>query len=144
MPKCSYCHHDISSFDADICPYCGEKNPIAKDYKTKDVTSFVDPLNEGFTLYRARSKKTMVILMATVGMFGAPYFYIGKKANGFLCLFSSLFIIALIGLLLYFFALPNALAFLIPFFALWVIYALFSLFLIRSDSLKDGNGEFLR
>ncbi len=144
MPQCKNCHRNISSFDHDICPYCGERNPIQTDYRTKDITQFVDPVSEEYKLYKSKSKKMMVILMASLGMFGVPYFYIGKFKNAVICLSISVLSILGFGFLLFFTCLGNAWAFLIPFFALFVFYACFSLTLLHNDTLKDANGEFLR
>lgn len=143
MPTCKNCHRNISKFDSDVCPYCGEKDPIESSYKTKDVTQFVDPLSGEYELYKSKSKKTMVILMMTLGLFGVPYFYIGKKKEGFIALFSSLVIIGGVGCLLFFTCLSNAWAFLIPFFALYLLYLILGFVLKGNDSLKDNNGEFL-
>ncbi len=144
MPSCKYCHRNISKFDSDICPYCGERDPIDSSYKTKDVTQFVDPYSGEYELYRSKSKKTMLIFMFTLGFSGAPYFYIGKKKEGFISLLVSLLFIASLGSLLFFTCLNNALAFLIPLFALYLFYAVLGLVKKNSDSLKDSNGEFLR
>lgn len=84
--------------------------------------------------------------MLFLGVFGAPYFYVKKTVAGIIVLASSLAIIGGIGSLLFFLvpALHNALGYLIPFLALFVIYALLSIRIFTADSLKDGNGEFLR
>lgn len=144
MPKCKYCHRNISSFDTDICPYCGEKNPIEENYKTKDITQFVDPIKGEYELYKSKSKKKAVILMATLGMFGAPYFYLGNYKKAVIILTVSIILIVGFGFLLYYTCLNNALAFLIPFFCLLFIYGLDAIFLSKNDTLKDCNGEFLR
>ncbi len=144
MPTCKNCHRNISKFDSDICPFCGEKNPIESSYKTKDVTQFVDPLSGEYELYKSKGKKTMIVLMMTLGLFGAPYFYIGKLKAGFISLLVSMSLIGGIGSLLFFTCLNNALAYLIPFFALYLFYIVLGLIISKSDSLKDSNGEFLR
>lgn len=144
MPNCKYCHKTISTFDNDICPHCGALNPIEEDYKTKDITSFIDPVSGEYKLYKSKSKKTFLILNATLGIFGASYFYLGFLLKGFICLFSSLVLILGIGFALFFTCLNNAFAFLIPFFALICFYLIRTIFLSKDDTLKDKNGEFLR
>ena len=144
MPTCKNCHKTISNYDKDICPYCGEKNPIESGYKTQDVTQFVDPLNCEYKLYKSKSKKKMAILMMTLGTFGVPYFYIGNYPKAFIELIISLLVIFGLGSIFFFSFLHNVLAFLIPFFALVLFYLLASIRIWKSDNLKDGNGEFLR
>jgi TM2 domain-containing membrane protein YozV len=146
MPQCRNCHRQISNYDKDVCPFCGTPNPIATDYKTQDMTQFVDPLTGDYKLYKSKSKKATGFLMLFLGVFGAPYFYVKKTVAGIIVLASSLAIIGGIGSLLFFLvpALHNALGYLIPFLALFVIYALLSIRIFTADSLKDGNGEFLR
>lgn len=143
MPVCKNCHRNISSFDCDICPYCGEKNPIEENYKTKDITQFVDPIKGDYELYKSKSKKKTVILMAALGVFGAAYFYLGYYKRAILELSISIISILGIGFLLFFTCLSNAFAFLIPFFALFLFYLLDALRISKDDTLKDANGEFL-
>ena len=84
--------------------------------------------------------------MLFLGEFGAPYFYTKKTGAGIFVLVSSLVVIGGVGSLLFFLvpSLHNALGYLIPFLALFVIYAILSIRVFTADSLKDGNGEFLR
>lgn len=144
MPECKNCHRTISSFDNDVCPYCGERNPIDHNYKTKDITQFVDPITGDYKLYKSKSKKTMAFLMLGLGMFGVPYFYIGKWQRGLAELVISLVLIAGLGSVLFFTCLANAFAYLIPFFVLLVFYALMSIRVYKSETIKDAHGEFLR
>ena len=55
------------------------------------------------------------------------------------------FLVAGAGCTLYFLKIvPNAWAFLIPFFCDWLMNVIFGVYILKKDSLKDGNGEFLR
>jgi hypothetical protein len=146
MPKCRNCHHEISSFDKDICPFCGTENPIASDYKTQDMTQFVDPVSGDYKLYKSKAKKTMALLTMFLGCFGVGFFYIEKKKEGLISLLVTLLWTGGLGSLLFFLVAPlhNALGYVLPFLAIYLAFFIFSLFLFHNDSLKDGNGEFLR
>jgi hypothetical protein len=145
MPYCKSCHREISKFDKDICPYCGEKNPIDASYETMDITQHIDPLAKGYGLYKSKSHRRMIWLCATLGYFGVHDFYLGFKKRAFIELFSTIFVVAGAGCTLYFTGLlKNALAFIIPFLVVWLFYIAAALILRKNDSLKDSNGEFLR
>jgi len=146
MPKCRNCHREITNFDKDICPYCGTPNPIEDGYKTQDMTQFVDPITSDYKLYKSKSKKTMGLLMVFLGAFGVPYFYVGKMKNGIISLLITLILVGGGGSILFLLVpgLHNVLAYLMPLAVMMIVFALFSLRIFHSDSLKDGNGEFLR
>ena len=144
MAKCKYCKKDISRFDADICPHCGGLNPIEGTYQTLDITqAFKGVENEG-ELYRSKKKKTAIILGATLGFFGAQWFYLGFAKYGVIELVSTLVLTLGVGLPLFFTVLPNVLAFLIPFAVCYFIGIIFVIRLVLDVSPKDGNGELLR
>jgi hypothetical protein len=146
MPTCRNCHREISNYDKDICPYCGTEHPIDEGYKTKDITQFVDPVTGDYKLYKSKSKKAFVLLTVFLGVFGVGYFYIGKKKAAIISLVSTVAWTAALGSLLFFLAEPlhNALGYLIPFFVAYIFFVVYGLVISRSDSLRDGNGEFLR
>lgn len=146
MPKCRNCQRDISRFDTDICPYCGAQKPIDRNYKTHDVTTFVDPMAKDYKLYKSKSKRLAVFLSATLGMFGVHDFYLGRPGLAYLNLVITTILIAGGGSLIFFLvpALHSFWAYLIPVGALILFHLLHGLSFLFRDSLKDGNGEFLR
>jgi hypothetical protein len=145
MPQCKNCHREISNFDTDICPYCGTPHPIDDNYKTMDMTSHIDPVTGKYELYKSKSKTTAGLLCLFLGIFGAPYFYIKFPKKGLLAILATILVVGGSGSFLYFFeVLPIYLAFLTPLGVMWVYWAVYSVYFFRKDSLKDGNGEFLR
>jgi TM2 domain. len=146
MPSCRNCHKEISAFDKDVCPFCGTPHPIDENYKTKDMTQFVDPVTGNYQLYKSKTHKAAGLLCLFLGFAGAHYFYLEEPKKGIASLLATLLLVGGIGCGLFFLVplLSNALAFVLPFAAIWLYYVVFSLFLFFKDSLKDGNGEFLR
>lgn len=144
MPKCQYCGHSIRRLEADICPSCGHTNPIAKDYKTMDVTASIAKLGENVVLYRSRSRKTYVLLCMLLGFAGAHNFYILKKKLGLIDILVSLIIIGALGSMLCFLTPVSYFGYLIGFGAAFFAFFLYSFRLRVVDSPRDGNGEFLR
>jgi len=145
MPYCKNCHREITKFDIDVCPFCGEKNPIDDNYKTMDMTQHIDPQAKGYGLYKSKSQKKAAFYCAVFGFFGLHDFYLGFKKRAIYELLSSVFIIGGAGCVLFFTKLfPDAWAFLIPFFFVWAIYIIVAIYIFKKDSLKDANGEFLR
>jgi len=145
MPYCKNCHREISKFDADICPFCGEKNPIDPSYETMDITKHIDPMAKGYGLYKSKSHKTLIWLCGLLGYFGAHDFYLGFKKRAIYELISTIVIVGGAGSIFYFTKLiPNGLAYVIPFAVVWLIYVIVAIVLSKNDSLKDSNGEFLR
>jgi hypothetical protein len=145
MPQCKNCHREITKFDNDVCPYCGTLHPIDENYKTKDMTQFVDPVTGNYQLYKSKSKKTTALLAVFLGWVGAHFFYLGYKKFGIFAILGSVAIIGGVGSLLCF---TNTglgyLGYLVAFIIAWVIYPFYSLKYIKSDTYKDANGEFLR
>ncbi|MCI1244993.1 MAG: hypothetical protein LKK13_03145 [Bacilli bacterium] len=146
MPTCRNCHKEISAFDKDVCPYCGTPHPIDENYRTKDMTQFVDPVTGNYKLYKSKTRKAAGLLCLFIGFSGAQFFYLEKLRAGVVSLIVTLLAVGGIGCALFFLvpSLANVWAFLIPFAADWLFYMLGSLVFFFKDSLKDGNGEFLR
>jgi hypothetical protein len=145
MPECRNCHREITKFDNDVCPYCGTPHPIDENYKTKDMTSFVDPVTGDYKLYKSKSKKTAAILAFGCGYSGAPLFYLGYLTKGLIVL--GVFILLYAGLSLGLYFGVKALswwAFLIPLGMAYLVNIPFGVRYLKNDSLKDKNGEFLR
>ena len=86
-----------------------------------------------------------LVLAILLGIFGVHSFYLGYKRNGLVALAISAVTIGGGGSILFFSgALPNALAFLIPYFVLEALMIAFSvIYMFRAD-LRDARGEFLR
>ncbi len=144
MPYCKSCHQEISKFDVDVCPYCGQEHPIDAGYKTMDITKTIDPLAEGYSLYKSKSQRKWAILTMLLGYLGVGSFYIGFKKRGLIELLLSVILIAGVGTILFLLVLKNAFAYLIPFFAIWLVYIVIGVICLKKDSPKDASGEFLR
>lgn len=143
MPKCKNCQREIAKTDYDICPYCGERNPLPDQYETMDVTSCVTRLAEE-DLPRTKKVSMLRVLSLSCGLFGIHWFYLCRPKWGYLTLGSTLLGVSLLGTLLYFTAWPNGFVFLILLAAFWLFHALFGMLYSSRDNLKDGRGEFLR
>ena len=146
MPTCKYCHHTISNFDKDVCPFCGEKNPIDNSYETKDMTQFVNPVTGDFKLYKSKSRKIASFLCLFLGSLGAHSFYLGFVKKGLLELFITLAFVGGFGSLLAFVWFPkpsSPLMYLVSFGLVFIVYAIISIRYFTKDSLKDSRGEFL-
>jgi TM2 domain-containing membrane protein YozV len=144
MPQCKNCHREISKFDSDVCPFCGTPHPIDDNYKTKDMTQFVDPVSGDYKLYKSKSKLAAGLLCVFLGEFGAHSFYLGFWKRGLVELLSTAILLGGVGSLLFFAASLGVWGYLIPFFALFVFYACLSYRYFRGESTKDAAGEFLR
>lgn len=150
MPNCRNCKREISRFDKDVCPHCGTLDPIGDGYKTRDMTSFVDPLHPDYKLYKSKSRKVTAILCLLLGFLGIHNFYLGFAKKGWWEAVISLIIINVFGLglcLVSFFKLfvmPYVVCYLIPFGVVFIAFALRSIHYFTKDSLKDASGEFLR
>ena len=145
MPYCRHCHKEISKFDTDICPCCGGAKPIADGYKTIDVTRTFDAAYTDAKMPKTRSQKAFCVLTMTLGYFGVGEFYIYRPKRALFCLISTLIVVSGGGSALFFSnALRNALAFVLPFLGLWLIYVVAGIVYLKVDSPKDGKGDFLR
>ena len=144
MPYCRNCHQEISKFDTDVCPYCGERHPIDDHYQTMDVTRGFDSLQGQYELPKAKSLKLTRLFCALFGYLGIHWFYIHRPKRGAVDLLSTIIVVGGVGSLLLLSSLPVVWDFLIPFFVLWAIYVVEAVMMGRIDSPKDGRGEFLR
>ena len=144
MPYCRSCHQQISKFDTDICPYCGEKNPISSGYKTLDVTRTFGTI-EGREMPKTKSQRTFAILAMTLGYFGVHNFYIYRPKRGLIDILITLVLVLGVGFGLFFGGvMQNAMAFLIPFFVVWAAHIALGVYYLKIESPKDGKGDFLR
>lgn len=145
MPYCRFCHKEISKFDTDICPHCGEKNPIAQGYKTMDVTRNFKTLGAEVDAPKTKSQKVYAFLCMGLGYFGIHNFYIYRTQRGLIDIAITVLFIMAIGLPLFFTGvLANALAFIIPFLFVWLVNVGLGFYYLKVEAPKDGKGDFLR
>lgn len=152
MPKCKNCGHNLTLYDKDVCPFCGEKNPIepGKD-NTADITKFVDNADDFSSdkIYKRKKKKIYVILMATLGIFSCHLFYIKRYSQASFLLLCNMLFIGGAGYLL-------SLCFKFPvdnmYFLYWIIslgivvifYIVLSLITLFKGVVTDNDGQILR
>lgn len=147
MHKCKYCGAQLSKLDKDVCPFCGGKKPLeGAENVTEDFTKSLDSLREeDRNNLEPKSKLIFIILTVFLGVFGIHAFYLGYKRNGIIAFLITATLVAGCGSILFFTgSVPNALAFLIPYFVLEGLAILNALILISRSDLKDARGEFLR
>lgn len=147
MPKCKYCHENITRFDKEICPFCGGKKPLeGVDDSTYDITQFVDIMKENNKEIKFKQKKRVTngLLCMFLGFFGADAFYLGFKKLGIIRLLINLIIYAAASLILFFLTELSFYSFIIPFGALFVIYFIIGIINLFIRGKKDVNGVFIR
>lgn len=145
MPKCHYCHEQLSRLDKDVCPFCGAKKPLeGVDDSTIDITKMYDPVNLGPSI-KPRSKLLAAILCFIFGVFGIHEFYLARQRRGLALLIISTGLIGGLGTILFFTGLKNnPFAYLIPFFVVELYCILQGIMILISHTTKDGRGEFLK
>ena len=147
MPKCKYCHENITKFDKEICPFCGGKKPLeGVDDSTYDITQFVDIMKKSDQEVKFKQRKRVAngLLCMFLGIFGADAFYLGFKKIGFIRLIIDILIYAAISLILFFFTELSFYSFIIPFGVLFIIYFIIGIINLSIRGKKDINGVFLR
>ncbi len=144
--KCKSCGATLSKLDKEICPFCGTRHPLeGMEDVTQDITKAFTPISEEFVRTKPKSKKVAMILAFLLGFVGAPSFYLGRIKQGFILISISLVLIGGLGSILFFTGvLANALAYLIPFFAIEAVCIAGGLKLYLSSSVTDSRGEFLK
>ena len=145
MARCKKCNATISRLDSDICPFCGEKNPISTSYETMDMTSFINT-QEGSDVVLAKSKKKNVFLLLhfILGFVGAGYFYGSFILKGIACILVSGLYFGGLALILYFFAKLGVISFIIPLALLPVINIALGIYNMLDPSPKDKKGDYFR
>lgn len=145
MPSCRNCGARLSKFDKDICPVCGQINPLeGVSSETIEITSQVDLANFKAGQKVVRRRKTMLILSLLLGWTGAQYFYIKQKILAIIWLFINLAIMG--GFFAFFYFVLNiilAFAIIIPFVSVYLANVVAALVLYYRKDLKDGEGEFV-
>ena len=146
MMKCKSCGATLSKLDKEICPFCGTRKPLeGMEDVTQDITKAFTPISHEYVSTKPKRKLYAAILSFLLGFAGAAAFYIGKKKLGLTQIAISIVLIAGLGCLLFFTgALPNALAFLIPYFAIELVSIIAGVQLLVSNSITDSRGEFLK
>lgn len=150
MPICRNCQKTINKFDSDFCPHCGIPDPIDSQYKTKDMTQFIDPQRPNYKLYKSKSRLLTALLCLFFGWSGAHLCYLGYKKKGLIEFLVSVAVTLVIGSVFLVLSLTGneilnpILGFLAPFGLLFAFYAIRSIYYFKKDSLTDKNGVFLR
>ncbi|MGI6714376.1 MAG: zinc-ribbon domain-containing protein [Bacilli bacterium] len=145
MGKCRNCGSKIDENEK-YCPVCGVINPIrVKKVQTVNDTSFLDPVEPDYQLYRQRSRKVTLLLFVLLGFTGAPFFYLGYKKRGMMWLLVHLLLLSGLPLLAHF---QTATSFwqalLIVFLVLFPVNLSLGLYYRFARDVKDATGEFLR
>ena len=88
MPKCKNCGTRITRFDKDICPVCGEKNPLeGVSSETIEITSNLDLSEAELKEFKPATKFRAFLLFAFLGWTGAPLFYLNYYNQALIWLF---------------------------------------------------------
>lgn len=146
MPKCKKCGARLTKFDTDICPVCGEKNPLeGVSSETIEITSNLDFSDAELKTYKPRKRVVAFILFLTLGFTGIPCFYLKYTKLGIYCLIGSLILIGGIGSILAFCtSLGPVLGYVIGLLSTYAFHIFTALYTMFKPNLVDGNGEFLR
>lgn len=143
MAKCRNCGRDISSFDKDICPYCGTLNPIEDNYQTKDVTSIIPKVEGEVKLKKQKSLLTYLLLGIFFGIFGVEYFYLKKWKEGLISIALTLLITGGLGSIFFFLVDPlkNAWGYLLPLLVCFLASFVYSLLTFLKGNVKDNEND---
>ncbi|MCD8209858.1 MAG: hypothetical protein LUC31_03480 [Coprobacillus sp.] len=142
MPYCRNCHTRISRYDKDICPVCGVERPLdGVTSETVDITSQINIGDEQYKNYKPKTRGKAFMFSATLGIFGAPMYYLGHLwaglVHGFICLAIILGAGITLGLL-YSWIWPVIIV-----VFMYLVNILFGLYYLYKSDLTDKNGEFL-
>ena len=148
MPKCKYCHENITKFDKEICPFCGGKKPLEGiDYATDDLTQTIETIVKGsIKEFKQHKKSINALLCMFFGFFGADSFYLGFVKYALIRLLINIVLFVSIFLALYFLVSSLGLLYslLIAFGSIFLIYFLIGISLFFINGRKDSNGVFIR
>ena len=146
MPKCKNCGSRITRFDKDICPICGEANPLeGVSSETIEITSNLDLSEAELKEFKPTTRLRAFLFFVFLGFTGAPMFYLNYLNQAFIWLFLNMAFIGGFGSLFSFatiLGLPWG--YLIAFLIVFIINIFCGLFTFFKHNLKDGRGEFLR
>lgn len=144
MPICKNCNKRINRFNKDRCPICGVEFPFeGMSSDTVEITTNIDVDNINID-FHPRKKSKLLLFFCLIGLTGVPFFYLKKKALGFIQLFSSILVYVALCLTLYFAAnMESWLCGLVSLGAIYLINIVIGLIFYFTPNLKDGNGEFV-
>ena len=146
MPVCRHCGSRITKFDKDICPICGEKNPLeGVGSETVDITSNFDLSEAELKNFHPKTRFRTLMLFAFLGWTGAPMFYLNYLQQAIIWVALNVILIAGVGSALAFFTpIGIILGYVIAFIISYAINIACGVFVYYKHNLKDGRGEFLR
>lgn len=146
MPKCKYCGSRITRFDKDLCPICGEKDPLqGVSSETIEITSNLDLSEAELKEFKPTTKFKAFLLFCFIGWTGAPMFYLNYYNQALIWLFINGVIIGGLGSVFSFVTPIGApWGYLVALSIAYVINIGAGLFTFFKHNLKDGRGEFLR
>lgn len=151
MPKCKYCHGNITKFDKEQCPLCGARFPIDEnEAETCDITQVIDTVKdeEKEKMYKPHSHKVNSLLLMFLGIFSADAFYLGFYKYACIRLLINAVVIGGLFSIFYFTNLfaANAilLSVLVSFASLFIVYFVFGILSIFKTPIKDSKGVFLK
>ena len=144
MPKCRNCGSRLTKFDVDICPICGTKDPLkGVTSDTLEVTSEISL--DADVSFRVCSKRNMLIFFATLGIFGAGFYYLKEVRKGLLWfLVHILAIAAIIGILFFLIEIPLEYSIVISVGVGYIYNIVIGSVMYLNPDLKDGEGEYVR
>ena len=144
MPICKNCNKRIERFNKDRCPYCGVEKPFeGVKSDTVEITTTID--TDSLNLdYHPKTKKKLLLFFLLIGFTGIPFFYLHRKALGFIQIAISVSIFVLVSVLLWNFTpIYSALCGLIGLATIYLINIIWGIAYTRIPNLKDGQGEFI-
>lgn len=145
MAKCKYCGEELSRLDKEVCPFCGGKRPLeGLDNSTQDITKALESLQAMGVEPKSKSKIIAALLAFFLGVFGVHNYYLGKYKIGLITLGITIVSVAGFGSILFFTALHNVLAFLIPYFVIEALMILVGISILIRPDVSDANGGFLK
>ena len=146
MPKCKYCGSRITRFDKDICPICGEKEPLmGVSSETVEITSNFDLNEVEMKNFKPTTRLKTLLLFITIGWTGAPMFYLNYVPQAFIWLFLNVGLAGGVGSILAFMTPLGILyGYIVAAIGIYVINILVGILVYFKHNLKDGRGEFLR
>lgn len=150
MPKCKRCKKNLTKFDKEICPFCGEKNPLnGNEGQTLDITESIKTIdsNDDILLnYKQKSKLLNALLCMFFGIFGIDEIYLGFKNRFLIRIIVNAVIYVILVLLFYFTSSSQEkfFIFVLPLLILFTFWLIIGLIYLLLKNKKDSNGAFLK
>lgn len=144
--KCKNCGVELTKFDKEFCPHCGEKNPILDFHDSSDTTQTLDKVLDEDKNFKIKSFKLFSIFLAFLGFFAAELFYIGKIKQALINLSINIVLYVILFMIIYF---SNTellvLALLLPFAIIFAVYLILGIiFYFKKFNIKDKFGVYLK